>query len=342
MSFLFDLFPFTFWFQNSLLIGTIAEIIFYLFGLTYKINLLKKNQDKAILEQLRLTQTNKELIETQNQVLEQKVEERTAELKASQAQLIQKEKLASLGELTAGIAHEIQNPLNFVNNFSEVSAELVTELEEEQQKKVRDPELEAELLGDLKQNLQKITHHGGRASNIVKGMLEHSRTGSGEKQLIHLNALADEYLRLTYQGMRAKENTFNCRLETHFDPDLPQVTAVPQEIGRVLLNLFNNAFYAVAQRAKQAAETYDPTVTVSTSHQGNYVKIRVKDNGTGISESIREKIFQPFFTTKPTGEGTGLGLSLSYDIITQGHGGTLKAESTEGFGSEFIIIVPVV
>jgi signal transduction histidine kinase len=248
--------------------------------------------------------------------------------------------MASLGELTAGIAHEIQNPLNFVNNFSEVSTELVTELEEEQQKPDRDPDLEAELLGDLKQNLQKITHHGQRASSIVKGMLEHSRTTTGERQPTDLNALADEYLRLAYQGLRAKDKTFNTDLNTDFAPALGKVDVVPQEIGRVLLNLFNNAFYAVHQKQKSALADYQPTVRVSTHPVDSGVEIRVQDNGTGIPDAVKAKIFQPFFTTKPTGEGTGLGLSLAYDIVTKGHGGTLTAESREGKGTEFTIKLP--
>ena len=270
-----------------------------------------------------------------------KAEGTLSELKATQAQLIQKEKLASLGELTAGIAHEIQNPLNFVNNFSEVSAELVSELEEEQQKPDRDPDLEAELLSDLKQNLQKITHHGGRASSIVKGMLEHSRTATGERQPTDLNALTEEYLRLAYQGIRAKDKTFNCELKTEFTPDLSKVDVVAQDIGRVLLNLYNNAFYAVQQRQRTTPPEYKPTVRVSTKQFDNQVEIRVFDNGTGIPDAVKAKIFQPFFTTKPTGEGTGLGLSLSYDIVTKGHGGTLTVESVEGEGTEFVICLPV-
>ena len=268
------------------------------------------------------------------------LEKTLTELKSTQAQLIQKEKLASLGELTAGIAHEIQNPLNFVNNFSEVSTELVDELAEEQQKPDRDPELEAELLGDLKQNLQKINHHGQRASSIVKGMLEHSRASSGEKRPTDLNALVDEYLRLTYQGMRAKDKTFNTELQTDFTPNLGLVEVVPPDIGRVLLNLFNNAFYAVQQKQKSAPADYQPTVTVSTKQTSDGIEIRVGDNGTGIPDAVKAKIFQPFFTTKPTGEGTGLGLSLSYDIITKGHGGTIEVASVEGKGTEFVVTLP--
>ena len=284
------------------------------------------------------------VLQRQKEEINQKsgqLEQSLAELRATQTQLVQKEKMASLGELTAGIAHEIQNPLNFVNNFSEVSAELVTELEEEQQKPDRDPELEAELLGDLKQNLQKITHHGGRASAIVKGMLEHSRTGTGEKQHTNLNALAEEYLKIAYHGLRAKDKDFNATLVTDFDAELGRVDVMPQEMGRVLLNLYNNAFYAVQQKQRQTGNGYQPTVSVSTRQQQNgHVEIRVGDNGTGIPESARAKIFQPFFTTKPTGQGTGLGLSLAYHIITKGHGGKLQVETEEGEGTEFIIQRP--
>ena len=262
-------------------------------------------------------------------------------LKTTQAQLVQSEKMASLGELTAGIAHEIQNPLNFVNNFAEVSAELVQELEEEQQKPDRDLGLEAELLADLRQNLGKITQHGQRAASIVRGMLEHSRQSTGERQPTDLNALTDEYLRLSYHGLRAKDKTFNTTLTTDFDPNLGLVAVVAQDLGRVLLNLFTNAFYAVQQRQKTGEPGYQPTVSVSSKCWKNRVELCVRDNGTGMSEAVRQKIFQPFFTTKPAGEGTGLGLSLSYDIITQGHGGTLSVTSQEGKGTEFLITLPI-
>ncbi|MFD2572916.1 tetratricopeptide repeat protein [Spirosoma soli] len=263
-----------------------------------------------------------------------------AELKAAQSQLIQSEKMASLGELTAGIAHEIQNPLNFVNNFSEVSIELLDELAQEQAKPARDPDLEAELLTDLKQNLEKISHHGGRASSIVRGMLQHSRASSGQREPTDLNALADEYLRLAYHGLRAKDKTFNAELITHFDTSLGKVNVAPQEFGRVLLNLFNNAFYAVRDRQKTAPSGYRPTVTVRTARHNGTVEVCVQDNGTGMSDSVKDKIFQPFFTTKPTGQGTGLGLSLSYDIITKGHNGTVNVESEAGSGTQFIIRLP--
>ena len=249
--------------------------------------------------------------------------------------------MASLGELTAGIAHEIQNPLNFVNNFSEVSIELLDELEAEQAKATRDLDLEAELLVDLKQNLQKINHHGSRASSIVKGMLQHSRASSGQREPTDLNALADEYLRLAYHGLRAKDKSFNAQLSTDFDASLGNISVVPQDIGRVLLNLFTNAFYAVQQRQKKQEEpAYQPTVTLSTRCVNSEAIITVSDNGIGIPEDLQQKIFQPFFTTKPTGEGTGLGLSLAYDIVVKGHGGTLTAESEEGKGTRFVITLP--
>lgn len=314
--------------------------------------LQKKLVEVETLSQKNLAQEREKqhLLATQNERLEQQVDARTTELnqsltelKTTQAQLIQKEKLASLGELTAGIAHEIQNPLNFVNNFSEVSAELVEELKEGPFQKLLDAEKDyaAELLGDLSQNLQKITHHGGRASSIVKGMLEHSRTSTGERQSTDLNALTDEYLRLAYQGMRAKDKLFNADLKTDFDPKLGLVEVVPQEIGRVLLNLYNNAFYTVHEKQKTGPADYQPTVRVSTAQANGHVEIRVRDNGMGIPELVKAKIFQPFFTTKPTGEGTGLGLSLSYNIVTKGHGGTLTVDSIEGEGTEFVVTLPI-
>ncbi|MDO7854354.1 ATP-binding protein [Hymenobacter convexus] len=261
------------------------------------------------------------------------------ELRTTQAQLIQREKMASLGELTAGIAHEIQNPLNFVNNFADVSAELVAELQEAQA--VGDTvEVEA-LAGDVAQNLTKICHHGRRAAAIVRGMLDHSRTSAGERAPADLNRLADEYLRLAYQGLRAADKSFNATLETDLAPALPRVPVVATDLGRVLLNLFGNAFYAVRQRQQAGEAGYAPTVRVRTRQVGSQLEIRVQDNGTGMPADVLAKIFQPFFTTKPTGQGTGLGLSLSYDIVTQGHGGTLTAESQPGQGSEFVISLPL-
>jgi signal transduction histidine kinase len=269
-------------------------------------------------------------------------------LKATQSQLIQSEKMASLGELTAGIAHEIQNPLNFVNNFSEVSNELLDEMREEIEKKNFD-EVKA-ITNDVKQNLAKVLHHGKRADAIVKGMLQHSRGSSGVKEPTDINALADEYLRLAYHGLRAKDKSFNAKFETHFDESIGMIEVVPQDIGRVILNLITNAFYAVSEKMKRETADvksgpshvspltshYEPTVTIFTKKLSDKIEIRVKDNGNGIPDSIKEKIFQPFFTTRPTGQGTGLGLSLSYDIV-KAHGGKLWVESMEGKGSSFTV-----
>jgi signal transduction histidine kinase len=266
------------------------------------------------------------------------------ELKSTQAQLIQSEKMASLGELTAGIAHEIQNPLNFVNNFSEVNKELLTELKDEIDKGNID---EAKTIADdVIDNEEKIIHHGKRADAIVKGMLQHSRSSTGVKEPTNINALADEYLRLAYHGLRAKDNSFNATMKTDFDESIGKINIIPQDIGRVLLNLYNNAFYAVAEKKKTADTNYEPTVSVTTkaslsSGEGRgEVLISVSDNGNGIPQKAIDKIFQPFFTTKPTGQGTGLGLSLSYDIV-KAHGGEIKVETKEGEGTEFIIQLPI-
>ncbi len=276
------------------------------------------------------------------------VENTLSDLKAAQTKLIQSEKMASLGELTAGIAHEIQNPLNFVNNFSEVNQEILAELKAETEKPIaeRDAQLEIELIGDLLDNEQKINHHGKRADAIVKGMLQHSRTGGGEKQLININALADEFMRLSYHGLRAKDKIFNAvpiaiGMVTHFDPDLPKINGIGQDLGRVLLNLFNNAFYAVNQKKKNMGGDYKPEVTVTTLTENGEVVIKVKDNGVGMPEHIKEKIMQPFFTTKPTGEGTGLGLSLTYDMVVKGHGGKIDVNTKEGEFTEFIVSLPI-
>ena len=269
----------------------------------------------------------------------EEVQNSLAALKSTQSQLIQSEKMASLGELTAGIAHEIQNPLNFVNNFSEVSIELIDEMNEEISKGNLDDA--KEIAGDLKQNLEKINHHGKRAGEIVKGMLQHSRTSSGQKEPTDINALCDEYLRLAYHGLRAKDKSFNATMKTDFDETIGNINIIPQDIGRVILNLITNAFFAINEKSKQNIAGYEPIVNVSTKKENNKVLIAVKDNGNGISESIKEKIFQPFFTTKPTGQGTGLGLSLSYDIV-KAHGGELKVETKEGEETEFIIQLPFV
>ena len=285
----------------------------------YRNNLQKKKTNALLLDQ------------------KEKVEDALQELKSTQAQLIQQEKMASLGEMTAGIAHEIQNPLNFVNNFSEVNAELTAELKEQIQKQNY---LEANrIAGEIESNEQKIIHHGKRADSIVKNMLLHSRAGSGQKELIDISSMADEYLRLTFHGLRAKDKTFNAAIKTDFDNNIGKTSVIPQDIGRVLLNLYSNAFYAVTEKKKHLSDHYEPLVIVSTKKLKDKVEIRVKDNGTGIPKKIQEKIFQPFFTTKPAGEGTGLGLSLTYDII-KAHGGDIKVETKEGEGTEFIIQLP--
>ncbi|HRI26352.1 MAG TPA: ATP-binding protein, partial [Ferruginibacter sp.] len=274
----------------------------------------------------------------QKQKTNKVLESTLTNLKSTQSQLIQSEKMASLGELTAGIAHEIQNPLNFVNNFSDVSNELIDEMVEEV-KKGNAAEAEA-IANDIKQNLEKINHHGKRADSIVKGMLQHSRSGSGQKELTDLNNLVDECLRLSFHGMRAKDKSFNAKTEEYLEKDIPGIMIVSQDIGRVLLNLFTNSFYSVLQKKKNSNENYEPVVSATTAISGNNVVITVRDNGMGIPQKVIDKIFQPFFTTKPTGEGTGLGLSMSYDIITKGHGGELKVETKEGEFAAFTIILP--
>ena len=257
--------------------------------------------------------------------------------KLAEKQLRHSEKMASLGELTAGIAHEIQNPLNFVNNFSEVSHELIDEMKTELD--IGDTNEAKNIANEVKQNLEKILHHGKRADGIVKGMLQHSRTSSGQKEPTDINALAGEYLRLAYHGLRARDKSFQAKFESDFDNCIGSINIIPQDIGRVILNLINNAFYAVDEKKKKISDGYEPTVSVSTKRSNGKIEIRVKDNGNGIPKKILDKIFQPFFTTKPTGQGTGLGLSLSYDIV-KAHGGELKVETKEGKGSEFIIQLP--
>ena len=274
----------------------------------------------------------------QKQRSKRKIEKAYSALKATQAQLIQQEKMASLGELTAGIAHEIQNPLNFVNNFSDVNRELLEELKGEADKGNLD-EIKA-IANDVISNEQKINHHGKRADAIVKGMLQHSRANSGQKELTDINALADEYLRLAFHGLRAKDKSFNSATQTQFDSHVGKISVVPQDLGRVILNLINNAFYAVDEKRKQLGNGFDPTVTISTKKENGKVEIKIADNGNGIPNRVLDKIFQPFFTTKPTGQGTGLGLSLAYDIVTKGHNGELRVKTKEGEGSEFIIQIP--
>jgi signal transduction histidine kinase/ligand-binding sensor domain-containing protein len=285
------------------------------------------------------------VLRKENRLLEEKVRMRTTELhqsledlKTTQNQLIQSEKMASLGELTAGIAHEIQNPLNFVNNFSEVNVELIGELKEE----IIQGNLEEirSLAENIEENERKISHHGKRADGIVKGMLQHSRASTGQREPTDLNALVDEYLRLSYHGLRAKDKFINADMKTNFDPALGKVNVIPQDIGRVLLNIFNNAFYSVSEKKKELGEAFDPLITVMTRKSNQMVEISIKDNGRGVPKKILDKIFQPFFTTKPAGSGTGLGLSLSYDIVKM-HGGELKTDSKEGEGAEFIIRLPI-
>jgi signal transduction histidine kinase len=295
-----------------------------------------------------------------NILLEKKVTERTNELnnslstlKNTQEQLVHSEKMASLGELTSGIAHEIKNPLNFISNFSELNMELISELEEERLPKLSEAGKEevAPIIKTLKKNSEKINHHGKRVDDIVKSMLQHSRIGNLTKEPVNINLLCEESLKLAYHGFKAREKTFQASFETQFDPALPQIMAIPQDLSRVLLNLFNNAFYAVYEKKKkmqpalttgsESVRPYKPTVTVGTKRSDGKIAITISDNGTGITHKIINKIFQPFFTTKPTGEGTGLGLSMSYDIITKSHGGELLAKSKEGLGTDFEIILPV-
>ncbi|WP_174719389.1 sensor histidine kinase [Muriicola soli] len=291
-----------------------------------------KYQKRRILAKEKALAKEKELAHARE------IEKAYVKLQETQTQLIQSEKMASLGELTAGIAHEIQNPLNFVNNFSEVSNELLDEMNEEIEK--GDLEEAKAIAKDIKQNLEKINHHGKRADGIVKGMLQHSRSSSGVKEPTDINALTDEYLRLAYHGLRAKDKSFNATMETEFDETIGKIEVVPQDIGRVVLNLITNAFHAVQERKKKSEKDYEPTVTVTTKKVGNTVEISVKDNGLGVPKKIRQKIFEPFFTTKPSGRGTGLGLSMSYEIVTKGHKGELKVASTEGEGTTFTIVLP--
>jgi two-component system NtrC family sensor kinase len=295
---------------------------------------IKRTTAILLEETIEELEQKRKAIEETNDALHQSLEN----LKATQSQLIQSEKMASLGELTAGIAHEIQNPLNFVNNFSEVSNELIDEMNEELDK--GDLEEAKAISLDIKQNLEKINHHGKRADNIVKGMLQHSRSSSGTKEPTNINALADEYLRLAYHGLRAKDKSFNATLETDFDESIDNVNVIPQDIGRVILNLITNAFYAVNEK-KQQDEHFKPIVSVSTKKTGDHLEIKVTDNGGGIPQKILDKVFQPFFTTKPTGQGTGLGLSMSYDIVTKGHGGDFRVDSTVGKGTEMILSLPI-
>jgi len=288
----------------------------------------------------RIESEKRRLLADQNKVLEEQVEKRTQDLyqsiedlKSTQAQLIQSEKMASLGALTAGIAHEIQNPLNFVNNFSEVNSELIDEAILELKS---DPKEAAEILSDIKHSMEKITHHGRRAESIVKGMLQHSRKGEGEKIATDINALCDEYLRLAFHGLRAKDRSFNADFKTDFDHNLSKIEIVPQDISRVILNILTNAFYTVDKKSKNNPVDYNPIVSVKTSQNENHILIAISDNGEGMTEETKNKIFQPFYTTKPTGEGTGLGLSMSYEIV-KAHGGNIDVYSELGNGTTFTI-----
>jgi len=300
---------------------------------------------KELSEEMIATEKEKQqILSAQNDILEKQVSERTAalsqslkDLKETQAQLIQREKMASLGELTAGIAHEIQNPLNFINNFSEVNKELLQEMKEEVDS--GNTEAVKTIANDIIYNQEKINEHGKRADAIVKGMLQHSGNSSGVKEPTDINKLADEYSRLSHHGFRAKNKSFNAILKTDFDEKIGIINIIPQDIGRVILNLINNAFYAVDEKKKQNQNGYKPIVLVSTRNNNGKIEITVTDNGNGIPQKVLDKIFQPFFTTKPTGQGTGLGLSLSYDIV-KAHGGELKVETKEGEGSVFAITLP--
>lgn len=266
------------------------------------------------------------------------LEKTLSELKATQSQLIQSEKMVSLGELTAGIAHEIQNPLNFVNNFSEVNGELIEEMQQELQKGNSN---EAIAISDhIRANEVKISQHGKRADEIVKSMLQHSRSSSGKKEPVKINALADEYTRLAFHGQRAKDKTFNASIESDLDQSIGKIEVIPQDMGRVLLNLINNALYAVNEKRKTAGKDYSPVIKISTKKLADKIEIKIADNGNGIPGPILEKIFQPFFTTKPAGQGTGLGLSLSYDII-KAHGGDIKVYSREGKDTQFVVSLPL-
>jgi signal transduction histidine kinase len=314
-----------------------------------------QKQHKALKTERELRQKESkeaQLIAARKAVLELLVQERTSELKdqneklqqalndlsAAQTQLIHSEKMASLGELTAGIAHEIQNPLNFINNFSELNAELADELKHALDN--GDTEEAYAIINDIKNNQQKVVHHGKRADSIVKSMLQHSRGSGSTKEQINLNDLADECIRLSFHGMRAKEKSFNAKMETHFSDEVGQVEAVPGDVSRVLLNICTNAFYAVMQKSKKQIDGYSPVVVLETGVSNDKVWVKIKDNGDGIPPEALDKIFQPFFTTKPTGEGTGLGLSMSYDIIKKGHNGDIRVESVPGMGASFIIELP--
>ena len=335
-----SVFPYIF-FSGFVLSFPLSLMVYVSLRFKEIINEVQLNVSKVVA----LSDEKKLQAENQQKILQEEVNKQTAELrqtltdlKQTQTQLIQSEKMASLGELTAGIAHEIQNPLNFVNNFSEVSNELINEMNAELGKgNYNDAK---EIAVNVKQNLEKINHHGKRAEDIVKGMLQHSRSSSGVKEPTDINALCDEYLRLSYHGLRAKDKSFNATIKTDFDASLEKINIIPQDIGRVVLNLLTNAFYVVAEKKKSGIENYEPTVSITTKKVNYKVEIKVSDNGNGIPQKVLHKIFQPFFTTKPTGQGTGLGLSLSYEIA-KAHGGEIKVETKEGEGTDFSLIITI-
>jgi two-component system NtrC family sensor kinase len=325
-------------------------LLFASFLIVFIISQRKKLQYHKNLHVLHEQQ--QQILTQQNLLLEKRVEERTLdlliqknelqkslrELNMAQLQLIQREKMASLGELTAGIAHEIQNPLNFVNNFSELTIELVDELSKELKDSGKEEAIV--IIENIIENIERINYHGKRADSIVKGMLEHSRGTSGQKELTNINKLVDESLRLSYSSLRAKDSSFTASFETFLDDNIIEIFLIPQDIARVFLNLFNNAFYSVAEKRKRSDENFKPVVSVTTKRENNNIEVVIRDNGTGIPQKIVHKIFQPFFTTKPTGQGTGLGLSLSYDII-KAHGGEIKVESVPGESTKFILNLPI-
>lgn len=337
--------PSNFFTNHSAFIGHMMEVSLLSFALADRINTLKRENESKQLKIIDGLKENEKLQMSLNQELEQKVKERTLELeqalshlKSTQTQLIHTEKMASLGELTAGIAHEIQNPLNFVNNFADINMELIDEMVEEIGKGNLDEV--KNLSGLIKDNEDKILHHGKRADSIVKGMLQHSRNSNSERESVDINQLCDEYLKLAFLGYKAKDKSFKATYQTSFDYTIPKINIVRQDVGRVILNIINNAFYAVVHKDNSENENYDPKVSVKTSLLNNKVKIEIEDNGEGIPNSIKEKIFQPFFTTKPTGQGTGLGLSLAFDII-KAHNGTIEVDSTTGVGTKFTILIPI-
>ncbi len=304
----------------------LASVAFFLAGRSGKNSLLKQQElEKKILE-----------LSTGLEKKDESLRKAEDQLEATRNQLIQSDKMASLGQLTAGIAHEIQNPLNFVNNFSELSLELLEEINNPVSR-----EEEVSIVNDVKQNLEKILYHGKRADSIVKGMLQHSRTAPAEKQPTDINKLVEEFFILAYHGMRAKDPAFNCSMEKHLATNLPPVKIIPQDVSRVILNIFNNSFYAVDERSRNEGKEYRPKVSISTMQVNGSIKVAIRDNGKGIKEDIQKKIFSPFFTTKPLGQGTGLGLSISRDIIVKDHKGDIKLDSKPGEYTEFIITLPL-